>query len=229
MSILVKPTNSGKHSSGKKRPGKFDEAKLLTDLANMRDDGVWNFQKRWDIYGGYGNDRLIHRRDELQLLWDNVSPQFGGPAERPRLTEECTLEAVCSGMTEYQKGLFEGWLEHNAGRSLEEMICEEWLTERGGLHVDWTPKVKGIRPDARSLSKVLVWACLMHAEHLGYCLNPKCSVRYFIASKKDQRYCSQDCAWPAQKEAKLKWWRENRGKKVSAPKSVKSKNTKGKK
>jgi hypothetical protein len=216
MSILVRPTTSAKRSSGKKRPGTFDSAKLLIDLANMRDDdnGVWNFRKRWDHYAGYSKERLIHRRDELQLLWRHLAPPFG---------------AVYPWMTKYQERLFDGWLERPSGDSLEQTICQDWLDlDKGGLHVDWTPKVKGIRPDAGSLSKVLAWACLMHAEHLAVCRNAECSAPYFIASKTDQRFCSQDCAWPAKKEAKLKWWRENRGKKVSAPKSVKSENTKGK-
>jgi hypothetical protein len=46
-----------------------------------------------------------------------------------------------------------------------------------------------------------------------YCANPACAAPYFFRTEKGQRYCSPDCANPARKEAKLKWWNENRGKK----------------
>ena len=126
-----------------------------------------------------------------------------------------TMEEVCSGLTEYQKRLFEHWHNETArhGDSLEQTICEHWLgEEKGGLHVDWTPSRIGIRPQASNLPMVLAWACLMHAEQLRICRNPGCINCYFIASRTDQRYCSPECSWPAKKAAKLKWWHEHRGK-----------------
>ena len=43
-----------------------------------------------------------------------------------------------------------------------------------------------------------------------YCPNPACPAPYFFSKKKGQRYCSEACALPAQREAKRKWWNENR-------------------
>lgn len=43
-----------------------------------------------------------------------------------------------------------------------------------------------------------------------YCAGPMCAAPYFFRSEKGQRYCSPECADPARKEAKLKWWNENR-------------------
>jgi hypothetical protein len=47
------------------------------------------------------------------------------------------------------------------------------------------------------------------AKHCGYegCRNP-----YFIAEKRWQKYCSEECAAPANRDAKRKWWHENKGK-----------------
>jgi hypothetical protein len=43
-----------------------------------------------------------------------------------------------------------------------------------------------------------------------YCRNENCSEqRYFIAKKRWQRYCSEACVGPANRESKRKWWREN--------------------
>jgi hypothetical protein len=40
------------------------------------------------------------------------------------------------------------------------------------------------------------------------CLNQDCPAPYFIATKRWQKYCSEACAGPANREAKRKWWRE---------------------
>jgi hypothetical protein len=38
------------------------------------------------------------------------------------------------------------------------------------------------------------------------CGNSKCSSPYFFATRRSQKYCTEGCAAPAQREAKLKWW-----------------------
>ncbi len=42
------------------------------------------------------------------------------------------------------------------------------------------------------------------------CLNRKCAEPYFWAAKPNRLYCSDQCAAPAKKAAKLKWWNDNR-------------------
>jgi hypothetical protein len=44
------------------------------------------------------------------------------------------------------------------------------------------------------------------------CSNPECPAPYFFATKLRQKYCSDACAIPAQREAKRRWWNENRAK-----------------
>lgn len=43
------------------------------------------------------------------------------------------------------------------------------------------------------------------------CKNPECAWPYFFVSKKGQTYCTQECATPAKREAKRRWWEQNRG------------------
>ena len=45
-----------------------------------------------------------------------------------------------------------------------------------------------------------------------YCQNPMCETPYFFRTKKGQKFCSPECARPATKESKRRWWAENRGK-----------------
>jgi hypothetical protein len=42
-----------------------------------------------------------------------------------------------------------------------------------------------------------------------YCANPECPAPYFFVARKNQRYCSEICAAPAQRELKRKWWSEH--------------------
>jgi hypothetical protein len=39
-----------------------------------------------------------------------------------------------------------------------------------------------------------------------YCEGPQCAAPYFIRNEKGQKYCSPECADPARRAAKLKWW-----------------------
>lgn len=50
---------------------------------------------------------------------------------------------------------------------------------------------------------------LKHVHLLRYCANPDCKEPYFVAGRASQIFCSEPCAAPAQKEAKLKWWNQH--------------------
>jgi hypothetical protein len=39
-----------------------------------------------------------------------------------------------------------------------------------------------------------------------------CPAPYFVAKKRWQKYCSEACAGPANREAKRRWWHEHKGK-----------------
>jgi len=41
------------------------------------------------------------------------------------------------------------------------------------------------------------------------CKNPDCPAPYFFSSRRNQRYCSDACAVPAQREFKRQWWAEH--------------------
>jgi len=45
-----------------------------------------------------------------------------------------------------------------------------------------------------------------------HCANPTCSIPYFLGTKKGQKYHDDICAQHGQREAKRKWWNENRAK-----------------
>jgi hypothetical protein len=47
------------------------------------------------------------------------------------------------------------------------------------------------------------------ADRMRYCVNPTCPAPYFIAKRRSQKYCSEKCTAPAQREFKAAWWKEH--------------------
>jgi len=185
---------------------------LLTDLANLMDDGILQFRTKWERFYGrdrYPNEVLLARRDELRMLW---AKRFA------RLPVGFSLEDFRDTpglpITERSEQLYSKW-QICPGESLQQFICEYWL----GLNPDswvvsWGHGKKNIRANPRSLAAVLAWACVFHADRLHVCKNSGCAGPYFIASRRDQKFCTKECALPSQRAAKLKWWHDRRGKKV---------------
>lgn len=47
------------------------------------------------------------------------------------------------------------------------------------------------------------------ADRARYCGNPDCPAPYFFVQRRSQKYCSEACALPAQREFKRRWWAEH--------------------
>jgi hypothetical protein len=41
------------------------------------------------------------------------------------------------------------------------------------------------------------------------CANAECPAQYFFAGRRSQKYCSEECAQPAQRKFKREWWAKN--------------------
>jgi hypothetical protein len=54
-----------------------------------------------------------------------------------------------------------------------------------------------------------LWASAKFTHHMRVCANPACRARYFVAEKKNQRYCGEKCAGLGQRELKKAWWAEH--------------------
>jgi hypothetical protein len=67
-------------------------------------------------------------------------------------------------------------------------------------------------PSITPLEAVAFYFQTYIAERAKHCGGPDCLAPYFIAVKRWQKYCSEKCAGPATREAKRKWWNDNRAK-----------------
>jgi hypothetical protein len=196
-----------KSSSSKSEPVGLTTEDLLYELANLHDDAVPKFRKKWDkVFKRYTRDELLARRDELKLLWTSHH------AHLETVTAKSWNNVVFPRVTPRTEALHSYW-ENAYDGTLEQCICDHWISlERNGWRAVWTTKEKALKANPRSLPSVLAWSCI-NTDRLGFCRNAKCGAPFFLARRADQLFCTTECAWPAQKAAKLKWWHENRAKK----------------
>lgn len=230
----IGPKSSRKGLEAKRRASRKE---LLLDLANLRDDGLAYFHKKWkQLYELYKDEDILARRDELRLLWTHRLYQethrwedtkdmyskipAGEPSDSRRSQEmrrqwkESHPNAVELTLTARNEALYEEWGDLRYDESLEKWICDHWLSLKGlRFEVEWNENRKAIVTSGRRLPSHLVQACMHLADRFGFCRNPSCPAPYILASRRDQLYCSNDCAGPAKKAAKLRWWHDNRGKK----------------
>jgi hypothetical protein len=183
--------------------------RLLCELANLRDDGIARFRQMWErYYGKYATEELLLRRDELQMLWAKSSSHL-----KRKSVQKPWENQIGVPISRCAKALFELG-EARYPDPLEQVICEHWLRQKGQRwNITWTAREKRIKADPRFLPCVLALGCLDYADRLCVCRNPECPARFFIGTRNDRKYCSQECARPAKRAAKLNWWHKNRGKK----------------
>jgi hypothetical protein len=68
---------------------------------------------------------------------------------------------------------------------------------------DYLLKMKAI-----GRAELLLMQLLKVIDRTRFCANPECKVPYFVAARRSQKYCSEPCALPAQREHKRRWWKE---------------------
>src|SRR5215472_4025296 len=166
-------------------------SEFLCDLANCRDERLDWLGKKYSrlLQGRYSSIHLANYRDELRALW----------------------YPAATGIPHYLFERFEEWREDRPNAEPGEMICNGWLTHSDmRLFVVWERNRRELIPGPADLPAHLAYGCLLFGDRMRYCRNPMCATRYFVRSRRGQKYCSSDCAWPAKRAAKRKWWRENR-------------------
>jgi hypothetical protein len=206
----VTTRRSRKSSSSEHR---FNLRLLLYELANTQDSAIDRFRAKYPaLYHRerYSDDRLLDLRDELRLLWEfDAQPGQQLDLERCRtyVPDHNSLRGIRHADT------LQRLLSQFTEATVQEAICNAWLRmEKQPVAVVWTKQKKVIAPVRQCLPAVLALACVQYSGRLKVCANKHCPVPYFISKRKDQKYCSDECAAPAKREAKRRWWSMNRAK-----------------
>lgn len=88
----------------------------------------------------------------------------------------------------------------------------EWYLHDAESYYHQMAGLSGSPPTHATPLEAVLYHFRRIAERALHCPNPDCVAPYFFSTKKGQKYCSDVCALPAQREAKRRWWRENKAK-----------------
>jgi hypothetical protein len=135
---------------------------------------------------------LVRVRDSLRRVWD-------APDSRQR-----DWEIFLMRMLFHQNKLF-----------LEKLYTQHLEPENRALVAEEAMKFNRrviSLPDATPFEATMFYLQTF-ADKTRHCPNPMCPAPYFLAEKRSQKYCSEACAGPGLREAKRRWWNENRAKK----------------
>jgi hypothetical protein len=158
---------------------------FLQELANLREGGIARFEQKYEpSFNHYAKPELFKLRDELRALWTDGEQIPAG------------LSAV--------------WDEEHAAATatpLREFICNRWLrASRGGLVI----MMCEIQPDIYAPLALLAYCAHLCINRMRVCDNGDCPAPYFVAGRRDQRFCSAACAAPTKRAAKLRSWRKHK-------------------
>ena len=180
---------------------------LLREAANLREDGIGRFRQHYAPYfNHYEEQELLLLRDELRALWTH-----GRKMPQPLSIAWKQLSHDLEREPEKYDPL-----------TLREFICTRWLGRtHGGILVYWQGRTRQLEPDPFELPALLTYCSLLCGDMLRVCRNRDCPAPYFVASRRDQRYCSTECAAPAKRAAKLRSWHKHKRKWPSQRKRAK--------
>jgi hypothetical protein len=217
---ISRPNSSGKKMRGTlagSSPAK--EAKeLLEGVVNLGDDDFGWFQRRFPYVLEELTPRIVSMETEYG---DSEEFPFNAPLGDDKskfkywlLPLRATLRAIWRAPDRRTKrwGMF---------RVSQDFFLQG---DHGLLHVPLENSaddvLSGLKAPTRT--ELLLLHFTRWSDLTRYCDNPECSSPYFIARDPRQKYCSDACAKPAQRECKRNWWakhgRQQRATKKSRPK-----------
>jgi hypothetical protein len=140
----------------------------------------------------------------FKLKWDRVSELRWKGNHRHFLWAQRIVQEIWEGRKRGIEGMQVG---SSLGLESGDYYAEEG--ERIGapaVQVDWRAGQLILVP--RNLEDVVWLTLLQHSRELAICGNRtgECPTPYFLKYRPRQKFCSDACALPAQREFKRKWW-----------------------
>jgi hypothetical protein len=160
---------------------------LLVDFANTHPENWTRFVRDWGerVPVGWrgGEETFAETQTVVREIWEGKHSGY----EQMLVAHGLSLHSIHRSRQE------EGYFDEN-----EELF-----------HVHWEYGV--IWADPRDLGDYVWLSLLQYSRKLALCANKDndCPTPYFLRGKKSQKFCSEACAGPSQREFKRKWFREH--------------------
>jgi hypothetical protein len=216
LSTLVQRINT-------RRTDAFLEELLNLDVSEERRLNVF-----WRRFGDFLPPSPVIDRDRVWLDWRQR--QLRTAWTQPTILErEVAILAIVPSTLSYEVAELMGKIEPDldfAERTLPskwtfrvvdpDLIPREYLEpnlKRIREHVEEfqeKAEIPGVWIYRESPVFVLVLLRALHVvDRMRHCPNAGCPAPYFIARRRSQKYCSDACALPAQREFKALWWKNH--------------------
>jgi hypothetical protein len=169
--------------------------RLLTDLANLPDSQDKTLQWLW----------RRHEQVFKPLQWDDAAPRLNA-------YEMLSLGNHLRKAWDASDRRIRDWYIFQLRRKFSEWsfaLSVDYDEEiRNPKPVDWFEQC----PQVTFLEAAMFYFQTALAHRAKHCGGMECPAPYFVATRKGQKHCSEKCAAEATREAKRRWWAENRAK-----------------
>jgi hypothetical protein len=207
--------------------------KFLVEVANLRDDekSIERFIELFsDFLPSHGGGVNVHVTNEENAVQTPPSDGFLAALQTP-----VHLTPLAEGVGRYIKELLDESARQQQLSAAEKQVSQHTKSPAGALHFfaarkhlrdTWRqPTTLGREielmgmvyryasgrpggPEIDNFTFMMLHA-LRFADRMRYCGNPTCAAPYFLARRRSQKYCSDACSLPAQREHKRAWWSEH--------------------
>ncbi len=190
--------------------------RLMEALANLRDDSkaVEQFQKQFAPMLAGLPDFWPTRKENLRVVpglplveFPPDSQPFG---EVPTEEDLARFSRVKLGNLLFLlRSMVQSiWRAPNAReREFRAWTFHKLFLDKGAIRFLAAPGVFDHVAPPSPFEQSLLYL-LKAADRARYCGNPNCVAPYFFAKRRSQKYCSDACSQPAQREFKQQWWLE---------------------
>lgn len=189
--------NSSRHASSKTLAPKT-LLSALQDFANsgVEPEGINYFRSRCP---GFLDD----------LVYTGYVISIGPPnADTNQMTDPTReMRPMWKQFEKYRDLVRAAWSGNEAAiQFLLRVGIEENRTENA-VRPDW--RRSGFRYEPRTNFQAAVYELLKHSRQARVCANPDCASPYFLTLDPRRKFCSVECAQPAQKQWRRTWWEQH--------------------
>jgi len=215
-------TDSFSQDNGVRRRLLVRHPEIFADL----DPAIYD-EKRFDDPAEVITPERRQRRRVLMHLFNLIASvgtylQAGWNESDPRLREWLFVKARLLYHSELERlraAIQEVRMGPGEVREVNDGVVQPQRTVRpfkvdtpDGLHLAFAMRLAALEVALTPFEAAMFHLQTNLADKIRRCPNQTCPAPYFFAVKKAQKFCSTKCAEPAQREAKRRWWNENRGK-----------------
>jgi hypothetical protein len=177
---------------------KVDAERLLTEWANISEKPI----------GQKLVSRMCSRYPEVFAAFDQTKPNWWGSLSVVLSRIQVDLRNAWDAPEQRQRE----WKLFILRQSYHDAVVLSRLTREGRW--EHGPELTKLLSEAPPLTsfEAAIYYFQKISDRAKHCGNESCPAHYFIAVNRWQKFCSDACAGPVNREQKRRWWHENKGK-----------------